>query len=103
MPSAIRYNNIVQSPSIDDDESTTTKTSLDTGINQNEYYKYKTLLNLNESLALVYDVQERQSEKCDLLTRIDYKDRFFIGMEQSSGVSFTLPNLNELKAYKHSI
>ena len=51
----------------------------------------------------MYDEEERHGEKCDLPTRIDFKDRFFIGLEQSNGVKFTLPTDNELKAYKHAI
>jgi len=100
LPSAIRYNGIIQPPA--NDNNGNSLLNYDIGINQKTYYDSSSK-NLNESLTLVYDEEERHGEKCDLPTRIDFKDRFFIGLEQSNGVKFTLPTDNELKAYKHAI
>ena len=62
-----------------------------------------TLKNKPDALRLVYDEEEHNIEKCDAApTRIDFKDRFFIGKEQLS-VTIQLPTDTELEAYKHAI
>ena len=99
LPSQIRYNLILEPPITEE-----SSTPYSIGINQRNYGdpSINNYTNDPEALTLVYDPEERNREECDYPTRIDFKDRFFIGREQGN-VSFTLPTEKELLVYQHNL